>query len=225
MQGIEATFDDLSFEGGDSPQRVLPKIVPCGAALALAGAVSVWALHWLGSVASRDGFCSVDAGADRDAGHLEALRRHRHRRQSAGSTEVAPLARCAAAAGCKPRSPPRVALAPFPLPSLEAFPPSSPVRRSRRSRACRCRPGAMRPRSARRKASPCRRLVRPGSAPRPSPRRPSATRHDPTWRSLVLPPARQSQRHRKTVRMGAPILAGRRLHHHGAHRRHSAGGR
>ncbi len=51
MQGIEATFDDLSFEGGDSPQRVLPKIVPGVAALALAGAVSVWALHWLGPIA------------------------------------------------------------------------------------------------------------------------------------------------------------------------------
>ena len=49
MQGIEATFDDLSFEDGDSPQRVLPRIVPFGAALAFAGAVSVWALHWLGS--------------------------------------------------------------------------------------------------------------------------------------------------------------------------------
>jgi hypothetical protein len=48
MQGIEATFDDLSFEGGDSPQRVLPKIVPGVAALALAGAVGVWVLHWLG---------------------------------------------------------------------------------------------------------------------------------------------------------------------------------
>src|ERR1700733_14730134 len=49
MQGLEVTFDDLSFEGGDSPQRVLPKIVPFGAALAFAGAVSVWALHWQGS--------------------------------------------------------------------------------------------------------------------------------------------------------------------------------
>jgi hypothetical protein len=49
MQGLEATFDDLSFEGGDSPQRVLPKIVPFGAALALAGAIGVWALHWQGS--------------------------------------------------------------------------------------------------------------------------------------------------------------------------------
>src|SRR5580698_3100386 len=50
MQGLEVTLDDLSFEGGDSPQRVLPKIVPFGAALAFAGAVSVWALHGLGRV-------------------------------------------------------------------------------------------------------------------------------------------------------------------------------
>src|SRR6202035_4636735 len=47
MQGADATFDDLSFEGGDSPQRVL-KILPGAAALALAGAVGVWVLHWLG---------------------------------------------------------------------------------------------------------------------------------------------------------------------------------
>src|ERR1700753_3488041 len=52
MQGIEATFDDLSFEDGDTPQRVLPKIVPGAAALALAGAVSVWALHWAGPTIS-----------------------------------------------------------------------------------------------------------------------------------------------------------------------------
>src|ERR1700723_2656153 len=49
MQGLEATFDDLSFEGGDSPQRVLPKIVPFGVALAFAGAIGVWALYWQGS--------------------------------------------------------------------------------------------------------------------------------------------------------------------------------
>src|ERR1700688_3826424 len=49
MQGLEVTFDDLSFEGGDSPQRVVPKIVPFGAALAFAGAISVWALHLQGS--------------------------------------------------------------------------------------------------------------------------------------------------------------------------------
>src|ERR1700722_10427295 len=48
MQGIEATFDDLSFEDGDTPQRVVSRFVPGAAALALAGAVSVWALHALG---------------------------------------------------------------------------------------------------------------------------------------------------------------------------------
>src|SRR5277367_1025616 len=52
MQGLEVTLDDLSFEAGDNPQRVLPKIVPFGAALAFAGAISVWALHWQGSTLS-----------------------------------------------------------------------------------------------------------------------------------------------------------------------------
>ncbi|MGH6797158.1 MAG: tlde1 domain-containing protein [Roseiarcus sp.] len=49
MQGIDATFDELSLEGGDSPRRVLLKILPGAAAVALAGAVGVWMLHWRGS--------------------------------------------------------------------------------------------------------------------------------------------------------------------------------
>jgi hypothetical protein len=49
MQGIDATFDDLSFEGGEAPRRALIKILPGVAAVALAGAVSVWVLHWRGS--------------------------------------------------------------------------------------------------------------------------------------------------------------------------------
>ena len=51
MQGIDTTFDDLSFEGGDSPRRVLLKIFPGAAAVALAGAVGVWVLHWCGASA------------------------------------------------------------------------------------------------------------------------------------------------------------------------------
>ena len=39
MQGLEATFDDLPFDAGVGSQRVLPKIVPFGAALAFAGAI------------------------------------------------------------------------------------------------------------------------------------------------------------------------------------------
>jgi hypothetical protein len=49
MNGLDATFDDLSFEGGDSPRRVLLKILPGAAAVVLAGALGVWLLHWRGS--------------------------------------------------------------------------------------------------------------------------------------------------------------------------------
>jgi hypothetical protein len=125
MQGIEATFDDLSFEGGDSPQRVLPKIVPFGAALAFAGAVSVWALHGMGSttpewilsrwtpattaapIVSRP-FADIPI----DANLLAQLKLTV---PAAPSEQVASLE-------AAPRLP-----SPFPLPSLEAFPPSSSV--------------------------------------------------------------------------------------------------
>ena len=179
MQGIEATFDDLSFEGGDSPQRVLPKIVPGAAALALAGAVSVWALHWVSPgipEAVFSGWAPASAVSKPfadiaiDANLLAQLK---SAAPGAPSEQVASL-----------ETAPSVSSAPFPLPRLEPFPP---LPRSRRRRACRCRLGVMRPRSARRKASPCRRFVRLDSAPRRSPRRLSAMRHVPTWRSLHPP--------------------------------------
>ncbi len=120
MLGIEATFDDLSFEGGDSPQRVLPKIVPGVAALALAGAVSVWALHWLGPIAPDSGFSQWTPAT------------------TAGPTISRPFADIAIDASMLaqlksgvPASLPQVAsleVAPsatFPLPSLEAFPSAS----------------------------------------------------------------------------------------------------
>ena len=87
MQGIDATFDDLSFEGGDSPRRVLLKIVPGAAAVALAGAVGVWLLHWCGSAAPEAIF-SRWTPAPVASGRLETLRRHCHRRQAARPTEV-----------------------------------------------------------------------------------------------------------------------------------------
>jgi Protein of unknown function (DUF2778) len=120
MQGIEATFDDLSFEGGDSPQRALPKIVPGVAALALAGAVGVWALHWLGPIAPESGFPQWTPAT------------------TAAPTISRPFADIAIDADMLaqlksgvPASLPQVASleaapsAPFPLPSLEAFPSAS----------------------------------------------------------------------------------------------------
>jgi hypothetical protein len=118
MQGIEATFDDLSFEDGDTPQRVLPKIVPGAAALALAGAVSVWALHWAGptiseAVLSRWAPASTVtpvvskpfADIAIDANVLAQLKAPAPPQQVA-SLEAAPS----------------VSTAPFPLPNLEPFP-------------------------------------------------------------------------------------------------------
>jgi hypothetical protein len=118
MQGLEATFDDLSFEGGDSPQRVLPKIVPFGAALALAGAIGVWALHWQGSTlpdavvalwpapAATHAISKPFADIAIDANLAAQLKL---------GTPVVPAQQLA-------RLEP---MASFPLPNLEAVPPSS----------------------------------------------------------------------------------------------------
>jgi Tlde1 domain len=121
MQGIEATFDDLSFEGGDSPQRVLPKIVPGAPALALAGAVSVWALHWVSPTISEAVFSRwapastvtpaiskpfADIAIDADL-----LAQLKSASPAPPSEQVASL-----------ETAPSVSPAPFPLPSLEPFP-------------------------------------------------------------------------------------------------------
>ena len=45
MQGISATFGDVSFDGGRGPDRVLHPIVPAAVALALAGSIGVWVLY------------------------------------------------------------------------------------------------------------------------------------------------------------------------------------
>jgi len=118
MQGLEATFDDLSFEGGDSPQRVLPKIVPFGAALAFAGAIGVWALHWQGSTLPDAVLALWPAPAATHA-------------ISKPFADIAIDANLAAQLkSAVPAAPQQVAslepTAPFPLPNLEAFPPSPP---------------------------------------------------------------------------------------------------
>jgi Protein of unknown function (DUF2778) len=122
MQGIDATFDDLSFEGGDSPRRVLLKILPGAAAVALAGAVGVWVLHWRGSApeAILSHWSSVTSSAPAvskpfgdiaiDANLLAQLK------QPAPSPQVASL-----------EAAPRVSSAPFPLPTLEPFSPAPAI--------------------------------------------------------------------------------------------------
>ncbi len=129
MQGIEVTFDDVSFEGGDSPQRVFPRIVPGAAALALAGAVSVWALHWVNPSISEAVFARWTSASTAtpaiskpfadiaiDANVLAQLK----------STAPAATSRSAAAAPSERVASLEIAprVAPFPLPTLEPFSPA-----------------------------------------------------------------------------------------------------
>jgi hypothetical protein len=127
MQGIDATFDDLSFEGGDSPRRVLLKVLPGATAVALAGAVGVWVLHWSGAAAPEAIFArwtSASAVAppppvvSKPFGDIVI-----------DSSLLAQLKQSIA----PPAPPPQVAsletappasTAPFPLPRLDAFPPA-----------------------------------------------------------------------------------------------------
>ena len=117
MQGIEATFDDLSFEGGDSPRRVLLKLLPGVAAVALAGAVSVWVLHWRGSAAPEAIFSQGTPApsthaVSRPFGNIvidaDLLTRLKAPPPQVASLEPSPSA----------------SYAPFPLPSLEPFAPA-----------------------------------------------------------------------------------------------------
>jgi Tlde1 domain len=45
MLGTDATFDDVSLDGGRDPRQALLQVVPGAIALALAGCVGMWALH------------------------------------------------------------------------------------------------------------------------------------------------------------------------------------
>jgi Protein of unknown function (DUF2778) len=123
MQGIDATFDDLSFEGGDSPQRVLPKILPAVAAVALAGAFGVWAMHLREPAAPEAGYSPLARSAPAaskpfgdiaiDANLLAELKRGA---PAVASSQVASL-----------EDAPPTSYAPIPLPSLDAFPPAPPI--------------------------------------------------------------------------------------------------
>ena len=178
MQGTDATFDEVSFEGGDSSRRVLQKVLPGAAAVALAGAVGVWALHLRESAAP-------DAGTPRSArwprrrSRVEVLRRHRHRRRSARRIEARRACAGFVASG-EPRS--RSALFLAADPAAEPRRVSARSARPRKPEARPCRRRTRVPKSAR--ARPCRRLARRSSA---LPRQP-AVRSNRTWRPLRPPP-------------------------------------
>jgi hypothetical protein len=120
MQGLEATFDDLSFEGGDSPQRVLPKIVPFGAALAFAGAIGVWALHWQGSALPDAVLALWPAPTVTHAISKPFADIAIDANLAAQLKSASPVAPSQQVASLEPTAP----VSPFPLPRLEAFPPA-----------------------------------------------------------------------------------------------------
>src|SRR5271155_2906086 len=126
MQGTEATFDEVSFEGGDGPRRVLQKVLPGAAAVALAGAVGVWALHLRESAAPEAGTtplaqsATAPAAASKPFGDIvidaNLLAELKRAAPWAASPQVATLE------AAQPSS-----STPIPLPRLEAFPPVPPT--------------------------------------------------------------------------------------------------
>src|SRR5579872_1036115 len=127
MQGTDATFDDLSFEGGDSPRRVLLKILPGAAAVALAGAVGVWVLHWSGAAAPEAIFARWTSATavtppppvvSKPFGDI-VIDSSLLARLKQPVAPAAPLPQVASLETAPPAS-----SAPFPLPSLDSFPPA-----------------------------------------------------------------------------------------------------
>ena len=122
MQGTEATFEEVSFEGGDSPRRMLQKVLPGAAAVALAGAVGVCALHLRELAAPAPGYAPPAhsaAIASKPFGEIvidaNLLGEMMRAAPAQPSSQVASL-----------EAAPPAAYAPIPLPSLEAFPPAPP---------------------------------------------------------------------------------------------------
>ena len=122
MQGTEATFDEVSFEGGDGPRRVLQKVLPGAAAVALAGAVGVWALHLREPAAPVADTTPLahSAVASKPFGDIvidaNLLAEMKRGAPADASSQVASL-----------ETAPPASYAPIPLPSLEAFPPVPPA--------------------------------------------------------------------------------------------------
>src|SRR5271168_2283205 len=125
MQGTEATFDEVSFEGGDGPRRMLQKLLPAAAAVALAGAVGVWALHLRERAAPEEDHSPLARSAlaptaARPFGDIvidaDLLVQMKQAAPTGASSQMASL-----------EAPPPASYAPIPLPSLDAFPPVPPA--------------------------------------------------------------------------------------------------
>jgi Protein of unknown function (DUF2778) len=120
MQGTDATFDEVSFEGGDSPRRVLQKVLPGAAAVALAGVVGFSAVHWREKAASVAGYNpfaqSAPPAASKPFNDIVIDARLLAEMKRVGSAEAS--SEVASLEVAPPSSSP-----PIPLPRLEAFPP------------------------------------------------------------------------------------------------------
>jgi Protein of unknown function (DUF2778) len=124
MQGIEATFGDVWFERGRSPDRALNKIIPAAAALALAGSVGVALLHTRTSVAPD----AVNPPSARLAPAPTAGPAAEAAAKPYGEIVIDPSFLAEMKQGAPAGSASQLASldsvpAPFPLPSLDAFPP------------------------------------------------------------------------------------------------------
>jgi Protein of unknown function (DUF2778) len=122
MQGIDATFGDVWFERGRNPDRVLNKIIPAAAALALAGSLGVAVLHYLTSVPP-DAVNPPSARLAPAAGPAAEAAAKPY-----GEIVVDPSFLAEMKQGPAPADLSRLASLdavppPFPLPSLDAFPP------------------------------------------------------------------------------------------------------
>jgi Protein of unknown function (DUF2778) len=124
MQGTDATFDGVSFEGGDSSRRMLQKVLPGAAAVALAGAVGFSALHLRERVAPVVGYAPSTHSAPTVASkpfpdiviNADLLAEMKRAAPVETSSQVAIL-----------EAAPPLSSPPIPLPRLEAFPPVPPT--------------------------------------------------------------------------------------------------
>jgi len=163
MQGTEATFDEVSFEGGDGPRRALQKVLPGAAAVALAGAVGVCALHLreTGAPAPLDAPSARSAPAAATKPFADIVI---DARLLAEMTRAAP-AQVASLEAASPASSP-----PIPLPRLDAFSPA-PIPQTESAPLPPAREGAETSESA--PLPPARESAESGeSAPLPPPRPP-----------------------------------------------------
>ena len=176
MQGTEATFEEVSFEGGDSPRRMLQKVLPGAAAVALAGAVGVCALHLREMAAPAPGYAPPahsTAIASKPFGDIVI--------------DANLLAEMKRAAPAQPYRKWRASKPLHPLPTRRSRCRASrrfrPLRHPRKPRARPCRRRARVPKSAR--ACLCRRLARRNSTRR----RAAPARHPLQPSVATAPPA------------------------------------